>query len=130
MPKKDINNPNTSLLSRLVVITLIFVVIIVTVVAGKKATSKPIQKIQNPTPRVLTPTPSIAQKEIPVEERCFITLNSKLYDVTEFKTEHEGGNIFVCGTDMTEQFKDEHKNDFARAEEYEVDDQGNFLNKK
>ncbi len=125
------NKPNlnsNSLIGRLIVISLISIVIMVTAVAGKKATEKN-QKSQVPTPQVLTPTPSLAKSEPLDQDRCFITLNGKRYDVTEFKTEHEGGNVFVCGTDMTDQFKDEHKNDFARAEDYEVDENGNFLNK-
>lgn len=128
MTEKNIINPNKSLLSRLVVIVLMCAVIGITIVAGKKSTDKN-QKSFTPTPQVLTPTPSIAQKENAVEERCFITLNGKRYDVSEFRNEHEGGNIFNCGTDMTQEFKGEHKNDFARADEYEVDEQGNFLNK-
>lgn len=131
MSEKDTpNNHSQSLLSRLAVILLLSVVIFITIVAGKKATTKSPQKIYTSTPQVLTPTPSMPQKEILVEERCFVKIDGKRYDVSNFRNEHEGGNIFVCGTDMTEQFKDEHKNDFARAAEYEVDEEGNFLNKK
>lgn len=128
MTENKIDLNSKSLVARLTVIALISIVIMVTAVAGKKATEKN-QKSLTPTPQILTPTPSQVKSEPMAQGRCFITLNSKRYDVTDFKNEHEGGNVFVCGTDMTDQFKDEHKNDFARAADYEVDEDGNFLNK-
>lgn len=130
MSENDSKNPNQSLFIRLIVIVLILVVIAITIVAGKKATAKPTKKTSQSTPSVLTPTPATDQKEVQVDSRCFITLNGKRYDVSSFRGQHEGGDLFACGTDMTEEFKGEHKNDFARADEYEVDENGDFVNKK
>lgn len=54
------------------------------------------------------------------EERCIITVNGSKYDLTEFRKMHEGGDIFVCGTDMTARFRGEHGGDYARLEPYRV----------
>ena len=130
MSENDPKKPNQSLFTRLIVIALILAVIVITIIAGKKATSKSVKKTPQSTPSVLTPTPATDQKEVQIDIRCFITLNGKRYDVSSFRGQHEGGDIFACGTDMTEEFKGEHRNDFARADDYEVDENGDFINKK
>ncbi len=130
MSENDPKKPNQSLFTRLIVIALILAVIVITIIAGKKATSKSVKKTPQSTPSVLTPTPATDQKEVQIDSRCFITLNGKRYDVSSFRGQHEGGDIFACGTDMTEEFKGEHRNDFARADDYEVDENGDFINKK
>lgn len=48
------------------------------------------------------------------EQPCLVTLFGTDYDVSEFRNRHEGGDIFECGTDMTEQFRNEHGDDTER----------------
>lgn len=40
--------------------------------------------------------------------QCIVTIDSVQYDVTTFKNMHSGGDIFVCGTDMSQTFWAEH----------------------
>jgi hypothetical protein len=42
------------------------------------------------------------------DSRCIITVNGNRYDVTNFRDQHSGGNVFVCGTDMTSIFFSQH----------------------
>lgn len=49
---------------------------------------------------------------------CIITLFGKQYDVTSLQTNHTGGNIFVCGTDMTATYQAMHGMDVTRMAPY------------
>jgi|OpeIllAssembly_1097287.scaffolds.fasta_scaffold407062_3 cytochrome b involved in lipid metabolism len=49
---------------------------------------------------------------------CIITVNDKQYDVSILKQDHMGGDIFECGTNMTEQFTSKHGLDYIRLEPY------------
>jgi cytochrome b involved in lipid metabolism len=42
------------------------------------------------------------------DTRCLISVDGATYDVTQFRTIHDGGDIFTCGIDMTKAFYDEH----------------------
>lgn len=53
-------------------------------------------------------------------ERCIITIQGNKYDVTDFRKIHPGGDIFVCGSDMTETFVNQHGMDLKRIEKYRV----------
>lgn len=39
---------------------------------------------------------------------CIITVFGVQYDVTPLQTSHTGGNVFVCGTDMTTLYQAQH----------------------
>jgi cytochrome b involved in lipid metabolism len=54
-------------------------------------------------------------------EKCLITIQDQLYDVQSLRSIHPGGDIYNCGTDMTQMFLGQHGSDFARIEEYKVD---------
>lgn len=41
-------------------------------------------------------------------DACVVTINDAVYDITELVISHTGGDIFLCGTDMTESFYSEH----------------------
>lgn len=56
---------------------------------------------------------------------CIITLFGKQYDVTSLRTSHTGGNIFVCGTDMTATYQSMHGTDVTRMQAYLVTSSGN-----
>lgn len=51
-------------------------------------------------------------------EQCVITISGNNYDVSLLKSSHTGGDIFNCGTDMTEAFDDEHGGNLNKIEEY------------
>ena len=39
---------------------------------------------------------------------CIISVDGVKYDVTGYRKIHEGGDVFVCGTDMTQAFYKQH----------------------
>lgn len=39
---------------------------------------------------------------------CIVTINGQKYDVTQYRFQHQGGNIFTCGTDMSNVFTGQH----------------------
>lgn len=39
---------------------------------------------------------------------CVVTINNQKYDVTQFRYQHSGGDIFQCGTDMSSIFAGQH----------------------
>jgi cytoskeletal protein RodZ len=43
-----------------------------------------------------------------VDTRCIVTVSGNKYDVTVYRTQHSGGDIFKCGTDMTSIFFGQH----------------------
>lgn len=49
---------------------------------------------------------------------CIVTLFGKQYDVSPLQTSHTGGNIFQCGTDMTNTYKAQHGTDLTRMQPY------------
>lgn len=65
--------------------------------------------------------PEKAKETMVVNERCLITIDGKKYDVTEFRKEHKGGDIFKCGTDMSADFHRQHDGKkLMEAEKYLV----------
>lgn len=55
---------------------------------------------------VVTPTPN------PLAGHCLITIDSVRYDVTNFRNQHSGGDVFTCGADLSQLFHDRHSNRF------------------
>lgn len=53
------------------------------------------------------PVPSPATQ--PATDRCVITVSGKRYDVTEFRLQHSGGDVFRCGADNTQLFFSQHE---------------------
>ncbi|MCA9386191.1 hypothetical protein KC717_06105 [Candidatus Dojkabacteria bacterium] len=49
---------------------------------------------------------------------CRITLWGKLYDVTNLRKTHSGGDTFVCGTDMSTSYQMQHGIDLGRMSQY------------
>jgi len=49
---------------------------------------------------------------------CIVTLFGQQYDVTSLQTNHTGGNIFVCGTDMTAAYQAQHGTNVSRMAPY------------
>jgi cytochrome b involved in lipid metabolism len=65
---------------------------------------KPSQSTSTTTPVSSTPT-SIATTN---NSQCIITVDGQRYDVTVFKNQHSGGNVFSCSTDMSNVFHNQH----------------------
>jgi hypothetical protein len=79
------------------------------------------------TPVPIRPTvgapvvPSIPAPEPTQDTRCIISVNGIQYDVTVFRTIHGGGNIFTCGTDMTQVFYSQHSDrTLERMQQYKL----------
>lgn len=61
-------------------------------------TSTPAPKV-TPPPTTPAPTP---------DSRCLIQIDGVKYNVTQFRNLHSGGNVFSCGTDMSQIFWSRH----------------------
>jgi len=71
-----------------------------------KANAKPSQNnLQTNTP---VPTQPV------VDNRCIIAIDGVRYDVSIFRNQHSGGDIFSCGTDMSAIFHGQHPNSFLQ----------------
>ena len=57
-----------------------------------------------------TPTPTAPQD--PLAGKCIIYVSGIRYNITEFRNTHGGGDIFQCGTDMTDNFKSQHPDSY------------------
>lgn len=63
-------------------------------------------------------TVSINANASDVFSPCVVTLFGKQYDVQPLKTGHPGGNIFVCGTDMTTIYQGQHGTNVTQMQPY------------
>ena len=61
---------------------------------------------------VSTPKPAAPK---PPSNRCIIVIQGVKYDITDFRKMHSGGDIFKCGTDMTNVFFGQHNNSTLSA---------------
>ena len=81
------------------------------------ATAKPTLVVAKivPTPTA-TPTTAGNQSggQATPDNRCIITIDGQKYDVTDFRNQHPGGDIFNCGTDMSAIFHGQHSNSTLR----------------
>ena len=48
------------------------------------------------------------------DNSCIITVDGVKYDITKYRYLHSGGDIFKCGTDMTNIFYNQHSNSFLK----------------
>lgn len=68
-----------------------------------------------------TPTPNPTLTTDPLAGKCLIYINGTRFNVSEFKVIHGGGDIFQCGTDMTEVFKGQHPDSYlSQMEKYRI----------
>ena len=56
---------------------------------------------------------------------CIVTIDGNKYDVTNLKKTHSGGDIFVCNTDMSNSYHNQHGTNLARMERYLVNETQN-----
>lgn len=73
----------------------------------------------SPTPAP-APIPAPVPTPAPAPVGCIITVNGLKYDVTALKNTHSGGNIFVCGADMTTSYTKQHGNSVSLIARYLV----------
>ena len=126
--KIEAKSESGSVRSRLIVFVLLAIAIFSSIYAAQKINSQHEADEKIPTISTITPTP--ATEVIEDAQKCIITLMGKKYDVTDFREIHKGGNLFVCGTDMTEKYIGKHGKDEKRPSLLLIDDKGNFVNKK
>lgn len=82
-----------------------------TVATTKKPTASP---TVSSTPK---PTPTTD----PLAGKCIIYISGTRYDVTDFRNIHSGGDIFQCGTDMTDIFRNQHPDSYlSRMDKYKI----------
>lgn len=75
--------------------------------------------------KTITPAATIAPTAIPTVDplagHCLVYLDGARYDLTEFRNMHSGGNIFQCGTDMSDIFHGQHPVSFlAKISQYKI----------
>jgi cytochrome b involved in lipid metabolism len=76
------------------------------------------QKVPTPSKQpAKSPTKTPAK---PVKVTCIITVNGKRYDVQSLRKTHSGGNIFLCGTDMTKTFNQQHGTNYTLIAKYRI----------
>ncbi len=52
---------------------------------------------------------------------CMISVDGANYDVTNFRNQHSGGNIFNCGTDMSQIFWGQHNSSIlSKMQKYRI----------
>jgi hypothetical protein len=62
-----------------------------------------------PEPPSIVPVPSpVTQPQPTPVTQCIVTIQGKRYDVAPLRSTHPGGDIFICGTDMTDVFFSQH----------------------
>lgn len=72
------------------------------------------------TPSLAKPTATPKVTARPTAKPCIVTVNGSKYDVTSLRKSHSGGNIFVCGTNMTSTFQSMHGNDYNIIRKYKI----------
>jgi cytochrome b involved in lipid metabolism len=63
---------------------------------------------------------SSSTSSIVTSNKCIVTIKGSKYDVTTLRNTHSGGDIFVCNSDMTTTFTNQHGSDLARIKQYLV----------
>jgi hypothetical protein len=78
----------------------------------KFSQATPVPTSQN----VPQPTATTTNNSQPVatDNRCIIAIDGVKYDVSVFRKEHSGGDIFTCNTDMSAVFHSQHPNSFLQ----------------
>lgn len=68
-----------------------------------------------------TPVATVQPTPIPTPSGCIVTIDSVKYDVTRLRSTHSGGDIFSCGTDMSQTFWSRHNNRILqRMQQYKI----------
>lgn len=68
-----------------------------------------------------TPTATPAKSSVQTtanSSKCVVTVNGKQYDITTLRQTHSGGDVFTCGTDMTNIFQGQHGTNYNLIARY------------
>lgn len=87
----------------------------ITLVSPTQSTEKTSVNTEKPkaSPAIsVTNQPNPAPTTDPLAGKCIIFVGGVRYNVTEFRNSHGGGDIFQCGTDMTDIFKNNHPDSY------------------
>lgn len=74
-------------------------------------TTTPVNDVTTQTPAIQPPqntANSNSTSQATPSTACVVTISGKQYDVTKLKRTHSGGNVFTCGTDMTNSYFSMH----------------------
>ncbi|MCX6797531.1 MAG: hypothetical protein NTX98_03600 [Candidatus Doudnabacteria bacterium] len=71
--------------------------------SGSQSTNPPAAQNTNPQNNS-NPAPPLPA----TDNRCIVVISGAKYDVTQLRQTHSGGDIFQCGTDMTQIFFSQH----------------------
>lgn len=95
-------------------------------VLGITLAAKPAPASISPSPTITadlnsSPTIKPSPSKTKIDTRCLITVDNHSYDVTSFRRQHSGGDIFACGTDMSSTFHKEHNSGYlSTLAKYEI----------
>lgn len=70
------------------------------------------ERPKSPPAASVTSDPKPIPTADPLAGKCIIFVGGVRYNVTEFRNSHGGGDIFQCGTDMTDIFKNNHPDSY------------------
>lgn len=89
--------------------TAVLILLLVILIARLSNKPQINQNIYTPTISNTTTTNNPSTKAPVVQSnKCIITISGMSYDITNYQNGHSGGNVFVCGTDMTGLFWGRH----------------------
>jgi len=114
------------MIKKLFVISLLNFALVLGVVFMAKAAITPTIAVPNTTPTqkptvIVSVTPTITPTVDPLAGHCLVYVDGTRYDLTEFRDIHSGGNIFQCGTDMSDIFHGQHPSSFlAKISQYKI----------
>jgi len=92
--------------------TLIFCIFVIGFVSLSVFVFKP----SSPVTTFANPVASASTSSV-----CVITIDNQKYDVTTFRSQHSGGDVFNCGTDMTQVFYSQHgQRELQKMSRYKV----------
>lgn len=66
--------------------------------------------------RTQTSTPTTTPITTTSSSDCIIQINSNKYNITALRKTHSGGDIFQCGTDMTQVYYSMHNDNLLRTQ--------------
>lgn len=79
--------------------------------AGTSTTPTPAATTSTPTPTpgaTVSPTATPAPTPAPTPSGCIVVVDGVSYDVSTLRFTHSGGDVFICGTDMSQVFWSQH----------------------
>jgi hypothetical protein len=92
----------------------------ITAVPLARTANEPITINAKNMPNDATTNSPVPNQPAPAKTTCIITVDGKKYDVQPLRSSHSGGDIFVCGTDMSDVFHGQHGDNLRMIQKYLV----------